>query len=238
MARAVGRAGVVASGDDPVFAALDDWGMVHGASGDGTGYVVTCPWIDQHTGRDDTGAAYWPGGGFKCWHGHCDQKGPHDVRWWVDKKLRAERGRGLPGWGFEGADDSQIKAFWDVLAAGRVPTSRDVTVLSRVPNVRDVATMLAAAGDLLGTNSAAIVRDITRARKAQRRQAFLAHKRAEKAKAGTVVPLPAGLTAPVPLAEAQARMEREIAALGAVSIAADGTMPAQRAARQRGRRAP
>ena len=97
-----GVANVDATEDD-VWVALDSWGMVSGArTGDG-GYHIECPWIDEHTGRADTGTAYWLGGGdFKCHHGHCEHKGRRDLQRWIDARLQAESGglRRLKCWAF------------------------------------------------------------------------------------------------------------------------------------------
>lgn len=41
---------------------------------------ITCPWVDQHTGQDDSCTAYFEPsdehrrGGFKCHHGHCAER--------------------------------------------------------------------------------------------------------------------------------------------------------------------
>lgn len=57
---------------------------------------VRCPWMDQHQDGDDSGTAYFePGyvdkssgiasdkGGFKCHHGHCENRHLHDVVSWL-----------------------------------------------------------------------------------------------------------------------------------------------------------
>jgi len=76
--------------EDPLswFRAL---GMYHGPIGGGW-HAVTCPWIDEHTDRADTGSAYsepsaengfW--GGFVCHHGHCRRvRGIKHVFAWLD----------------------------------------------------------------------------------------------------------------------------------------------------------
>jgi hypothetical protein len=60
-------------------------------------HAVTCPWIDEHTDRADTGTAYsepcadnayW--GGFVCHHGHCrHRRGIREVFAWI-KAIRQE----------------------------------------------------------------------------------------------------------------------------------------------------
>jgi hypothetical protein len=54
-------------------------------------HSVTCPWVHKHTGRADTGTAYrepcadnnWVGG-FRCHHGHCEQRGMRDLFAFID----------------------------------------------------------------------------------------------------------------------------------------------------------
>jgi len=46
---------------------------------------ITCPWKEEHTDGVDGGTAYfepddnWPIGGFKCFHGHCDDRHIRDL---------------------------------------------------------------------------------------------------------------------------------------------------------------
>ena len=65
---------------------------IRGTSG---GHRIICPWHAQHTNADTTGAAYWePGdsnghrGGFKCQHGHCQQRTIADLDFFVQSLLR------------------------------------------------------------------------------------------------------------------------------------------------------
>lgn len=58
------------------------------------GHRVVCPWSAEHTGRDETGSAYfypteannWLGG-FKCHHGHGDQANIFQLMRWAIKQL-------------------------------------------------------------------------------------------------------------------------------------------------------
>jgi hypothetical protein len=52
---------------------------------------ITCPWLEDHTGRADTGAAirepaaeneFW--GAFACHHGHCREKGWSELTDWIN----------------------------------------------------------------------------------------------------------------------------------------------------------
>jgi len=65
---------------------------------DASGWIeMTCPWVDQHTGRADTGAAirlpeaensYY--GAFRCHHGHCVNRGWPQLTEWI-AEISAER---------------------------------------------------------------------------------------------------------------------------------------------------
>lgn len=64
----------------------------------GSWHEVTCPWLDSHTERADTGAALsepsdsnnWAGG-YVCHHGHCrGVRGMKDIRAWI-RALARER---------------------------------------------------------------------------------------------------------------------------------------------------
>lgn len=78
---------------DEIFGYLYGWGMVKGRAADGVGWDVICPWIDEHTGREDTGTAYWPAsGGFKCHHGHCETRNWRDLRQYCEDRVQEESG--------------------------------------------------------------------------------------------------------------------------------------------------
>lgn len=78
-------------GYDHVLDALYVAGLVKSEIKPG-GYDITCPWVSTHTGKDDSGTMYFEtgyeneagdvliSGGFKCHHGHCEQKGLRDLR--------------------------------------------------------------------------------------------------------------------------------------------------------------
>lgn len=62
--------------ENGVLIALRHHGLYKAPLGEGK-HDVTCPWVTEHTGKLNSGAAYfepddnWPIGGFKCLHGHC-----------------------------------------------------------------------------------------------------------------------------------------------------------------------
>jgi hypothetical protein len=70
----------------------------------GSGWFdIQCPWIDEHTGRADTGTAVAPPmkangyyGGFKCHHGHCESRTWGDLEEWVQRECYI-RGRRTAG---------------------------------------------------------------------------------------------------------------------------------------------
>lgn len=51
-------------------------------------YDITCPWVDDHTGGDDSGTAAWTNDdlsiGFKCHHGHCHDRTGKDLVEWIE----------------------------------------------------------------------------------------------------------------------------------------------------------
>lgn len=70
--------------------------MYHGKIGAGPWHAITCPWVDSHTDRAETGSAIAEpsadnnyAGGFVCHHGHCrDVRGMRDVRRWLRELVR------------------------------------------------------------------------------------------------------------------------------------------------------
>ncbi len=70
---------------------MRDHRMLKKAEPDLSGWMeVTCPWVDSHTGRADTGAAirlpeeenaYY--GAFRCHHGHCAHRGWAELTEWI-----------------------------------------------------------------------------------------------------------------------------------------------------------
>jgi hypothetical protein len=69
--------------------------MYRGKIGAGPWHAITCPWIDSHTDRAETGSAIAEpsadnnfAGGYRCFHGHCDQRSMRDVRRWLRELVR------------------------------------------------------------------------------------------------------------------------------------------------------
>lgn len=73
-----------------VWAALDGAGMLRGEPDYSDWTQMRCPWVEEHTGGVDSGAAIrlpkeenqWQGG-FRCHHGHCIHKGWRDLTHWL-----------------------------------------------------------------------------------------------------------------------------------------------------------
>lgn len=71
------------SGEDPYLKVLSENGLVlTGKLRGENGEIVDilCPWHTEHTDRVDAGAAYFIGGGFKCFHGHCEDRNIHELK--------------------------------------------------------------------------------------------------------------------------------------------------------------
>lgn len=69
--------------ENSVVTALRNQGLYIQTSGGGK-HDITCPWVHEHTGRIDSGTAYFEPteqfiyGGFNCMHGHCVDRKLHD----------------------------------------------------------------------------------------------------------------------------------------------------------------
>lgn len=75
---------------DPVLKVLDARGMVKKKLAEGK-WDITCPWVHEHTGGIDDGAAYfeahtngYAGATFKCLHGHCAGRTIRNMREFLD----------------------------------------------------------------------------------------------------------------------------------------------------------
>ncbi len=72
--------------DDHYLPVLCDLNLVKSIApktGESTWVAISCPWLQEHTGAEDTGAAYRVGGGFKCHHGHCQFRTFTDLKDWL-----------------------------------------------------------------------------------------------------------------------------------------------------------
>lgn len=73
---------------------LDQHNMLKRHEPDPSGWTeMTCPWVDEHTGRANTGAALrepaaendWYGA-FRCHHGHCAERGWAELTDWINDR--------------------------------------------------------------------------------------------------------------------------------------------------------
>ena len=82
--------------ENVVFVALRNRGLYKVPLGGGK-HDITCPWIEEHTGKADGGSAYfepddlWPIGGFKCLHGHCAGRNVRDLLRVLEIQVNAAR---------------------------------------------------------------------------------------------------------------------------------------------------
>jgi hypothetical protein len=79
----------------PIIRTLDRWGDLTGTkTNDGGWHLFACPWDASHTpgAKVDDRTAVYPGGGFKCWHGHCAARNRADFLDWFNRKLDDESG--------------------------------------------------------------------------------------------------------------------------------------------------
>lgn len=93
--------------DDPLLNWLAQRGLLQGPAKDSGWIPISCPWIDEHTDRADTGAAYLPGRGFQCHHGHCESRTILDLRSWAKRQGWKEAARPAQGEGAEANEELQ-----------------------------------------------------------------------------------------------------------------------------------
>jgi len=72
----------IPAASDPYLTIFDSLGMTISPIRNGV-VDITCPWIDEHSDRGETGTAYFIGRGFKCHHGHCEHRRMRDVDIWL-----------------------------------------------------------------------------------------------------------------------------------------------------------
>jgi hypothetical protein len=82
--------------ENAVLAALRKRNLYKLPLGEGK-HDITCPWIDEHTNFIDSGTAYfepddnYPLGGFKCQHGHCNERHIRDLLRFLDVDVKSAR---------------------------------------------------------------------------------------------------------------------------------------------------
>ena len=203
---------------DLVREMLDELGLVQGTTGDNH-LAITCPFVEEHTGGADTGTAYLSRGGFKCHHGHCQDRKRGDFEARLDQMMR-EEGRGA--WRakeeFKDADKPALAMLRQRLAQGEDLTPAEWDVLAVVPE-DEVDRILRLAPVLYDTDIKPFRAGIAQARL---REALRWQRPAP------VVALPDGYQAPVSLDEARAVTTKALAAFmatGAADTRPAGTVP-------------
>lgn len=82
--------------ENPVIAAMKKHSLYKSPLGEGK-HDLTCPWLNEHTNRIDSGTAYfepddnYPIGGFKCQHGHCSNRHIHDLLKFLEVDFKSAR---------------------------------------------------------------------------------------------------------------------------------------------------
>lgn len=82
--------------ENVVLVTLRNRALYKGPLGGGK-HDITCPWVEEHTGKADGGSAYfepddlWPIGGFKCLHGHCAERNIRNLLRVLDIEVNAAR---------------------------------------------------------------------------------------------------------------------------------------------------
>jgi len=198
---------------DLVLEQLRILGRVKGATGDGHLDII-CPFADEHTDGAVTGTAYLSGGGFKCHHGHCQDRKTPEYLAKLDQIMRDE---GHGDWRakqeFEDADKQALGDLLGCFERGEKPSRGHYDAVACVPKA-EMDRHLAPVPALYGTDPKPIHAGLARAR-ARLGQAGLCKARLAMDDADRVLPLPAGYIAPMPLAEVQARSQAILAEFNA-----------------------
>jgi len=82
--------------ENVVLAALRKRNLYKSPLGEGK-HDISCPWINEHTNGTDNGTAYfepddnYPIGGFKCQHGHCNERHIRDLLRFLEVDVKLAR---------------------------------------------------------------------------------------------------------------------------------------------------
>lgn len=77
---------VSGTADNYVLAELKRRGLYKQPGSSPGKHDITCPWVSEHSDQADNGTGYiepcaeYPGGGFNCFHGHCDGRTLKDLK--------------------------------------------------------------------------------------------------------------------------------------------------------------
>jgi len=98
-------------------------------------FDITCPWVDNHTGQDDSGSAVFTNSdgtiGFKCHHGECDSRTGADLLRYIDNDTPGFSAK-LKNW--------QVMREFDAIAApisfmSSTPVAQPTTHIQETPVV-------------------------------------------------------------------------------------------------------
>jgi hypothetical protein len=97
-------------------------------------FDITCPWVSEHTGADDSGAAVFTNEdgsiGYKCHHGNCQSKTGKDLLRFIDSQM--------PGWSLGTLKNWQVMRSFDLpgvevsFMTPRGATAADVVAAAKV----------------------------------------------------------------------------------------------------------
>lgn len=82
--------------ENAVLVALRNCNLYKSPLGEGK-HDIICPWVNEHTNGIDSGTAYfepddnYPVGGFKCQHGHCNERHVRDLLRTLDIDIKSAR---------------------------------------------------------------------------------------------------------------------------------------------------
>ena len=194
-----------ASGPDPVLDLLTDLGLVKSAIGAGHS-DITCPFVDEHTGGE-TGTAYLSGGGFKCHHGHCQDRTTGDFLERLNEMARAAGVPSLAVREFAMSDQAALERLREHFAGRHSLSTLDVEALVLVPKSA-IDHEIQAAELFHGAD----IRTVQAVRSRLARKRSMKVPSGRQRWTGRVAALPPGYQRPVPLAEAQAAQTAIVAA--------------------------
>ncbi len=100
-------------------------------------FDITCPWVDEHTGADDSGSAVFTNDdgtiGFKCHHGACQSRNGSDLLRHIEQEA--------PGFGSKFNNWKVMRSFAALNISGVIPDVKtESSIVAATPVVADMAT--------------------------------------------------------------------------------------------------
>lgn len=122
-----------ATGNDPVLKALNTLGLVQSTSDDGATVHIICPFVAEHSHGDATGTAYFLGGGFNCFHGHCYGRRRSDFIAELTGMLADTGDRTFfPRHDFVDVDQEADTALFALIRRGGVPSDDELAAIASI----------------------------------------------------------------------------------------------------------